>query len=451
MPSLWRRLFYETRLYPRRNLVLSTPIGVIVIGVFIGTYILILSDKFHKPSAAVLGATLMVGTGVLTESDLASAINWQALGVLLGMFIIASSLREAGFFEWVGLHLARSVDAHPVRMYVLLPLMTAGLASLLDIVTVALFIVPLTVEVFEGLEIDPVPFVIAEVLAANVGGLATMVGDPTNIIIGSSLGLTFNQFLQNTAPIALAAIAVNGGLLYLKNRNFLHRDAMKRHRQKPVLDLRSPSEAVKDRGLLRVSLVSLVLAVSFLVVHTFLGVSAALATLLPAFLILVYESSRSNEVQHVLARIDWQIFFFFGGLFILVAALGKTGVLSMLGNEMIQLSGGNLALSVTLVLWITALVSQVVDNVPLATVFIPVIAAMANTLSVPIAPLAWALAIGTGMGGMATPIGTASNLVALNILNKPRQRLSFVRFAKRSIPLTIIDLAIANLILLLRL
>jgi len=432
-------------------LVLSTPIGVIVIGVFIGTYILILSDKFHKPSAAVLGATLMVGTGVLTEADLSSAINWQALGVLLGMFIIASSLREAGFFEWMGLHLARSVDAHPIRMYVLLPLMTAGLASLLDIVTVALFIVPLTVEVFEGLEIDPIPFVIAEVLAANIGGIATMVGDPTNIIIGSSLGLTFNQFLQNTAPIALAAIAVNGGLLYLKNRNFLHRDAMRRHRQKPVLDLRSPSEAVKDRGLLRVSLVSLVLAVSFLVVHTFLGVSAALATLLPAFLILVYESSRSNEVQHVLARIDWQIFFFFGGLFILVAALGKTGVLSMLGNEMIQVSGGNLALSVTLVLWVSALISQVVDNVPLATVFIPVIAAMANTSGVPVAPLAWALAVGTGIGGMATPVGTASNLVALNILNKPKQRLSFARFAKRSIPLTIIDLAIANLILLLRL
>jgi len=432
-------------------LVLSTPVGVIVIGVFIGTYILILSDRFHKPSAAVLGATLMVGTGVLTESDLASAINWQALGVLLGMFIIAASLREAGFFEWVGLHLARSVDAHPVRMYVLLPLMTAGMASLLDIVTVALFIVPLTVEVFEGLEIDPVPFVIAEALAANIGGIATMVGDPTNVIIGSSLGLTFNQFLQNTAPIALAAIAVNGILLYLKNRNFLHKDAMRRHRQRPVLDLRSPSDAVKDRGLLRVSLVSLILAVGFLIVHTFLGVSAALATLLPAFLILVYESSRSNEVQHVLARIDWQIFFFFGGLFILVAALGKTGVLSMLGSEMIQVSGGNVALSVTLVLWLTALISQIVDNVPLATVFIPVIAAMANTSGVPIAPLAWALAVGTGIGGMATPLGTASNLVALNILNKPKQRLSFARFAKRSIPLTIIDLAIANLILLLRL
>jgi len=432
-------------------LVLSTPVGVIVIGVFIGTYILILSDKFHKPSAAVLGGRRIVRTGVLTESDLASAINWQALGVLLGMFIIASSLREAGFFEWVGLHLARSVDAHPLRMYILLPLMTAGMASLLDIVTVALFIVPLTVEVFEGLEIDPVPFVIAEVLAANIGGIATMVGDPTNIIIGSSLGLTFNQFLQNTAPIALAAIAVNSVLLYLKNRIFLHRDAMMRHRQRHVLDLRNPSEAVKDRGLLRVSLVSLLLAVGFLVVHTFLGVSAALATLLPAFLILVYESSRSNEVQHVLARIDWQIFFFFGGLFILVSALGKTGVLSMLGSEMIQLSGGNLALSVTLVLWVTALISQLVDNVPLATVFIPVIAAMASTPGVPVAPLAWALAVGTGIGGMATPLGTASNLVALNILNKPKQRLSFARFAKRSIPLTIIDLAIANLILLLRL
>jgi Na+/H+ antiporter NhaD/arsenite permease-like protein len=432
-------------------LVLSTALGVIVIGVFIGTYVLILSDRFHKPSAAVLGATLMVGTGVLTESELFSAINWQALGVLLGMFIIASSLREAGFFEWMGLHLARSVDAHPIRMYILLPLMTAGMASLLDIVTVALFIVPLTVEVFEGLEIDPVPFVIAEVLAANIGGIATMVGDPTNVIIGSSLGLNFNQFLANTAPIAIAAIGVNGVLLYLRNRRFLHQDAMKRHRQRPVLDLRTPSEAVKDRGLLRVSIVSLLLAVSFLVVHTFLGVSAALATLLPAFLILVYESSRSNEVQHVLARIDWQIFFFFGGLFILVAALGNTGVLSMIGSEMIQVSGGNVALAVTLVLWTTALISQIVDNVPLATVFIPVIAAMANTSNIPIGPLAWALAVGTGIGGMATPVGTASNLVALNILNKPRQRLSFARFARRSIPLTIIDLAVANLILLARL
>src|SRR4029077_18632527 len=433
------------------DLALPTTLTVLVIGVFFGIYGLILSDKFHKPSAAVLGATLMVGTGVLSETELFSAINWNALGVLLGMFIIASSLREAGFFEWMGLHLARSVDVHPVLMYVLLPLLTAVMASLHDIVTVALFIVPLTVQVFDGLGIDPVPFVIAEVLAANIGGIATMVGDPTNVIIGSSLGLTFNQFLQNTAPIALAAIAVNGVLLYLKNRNFLHKDAMRRHRQKPVLDLRSPSDAVKDRGLLRISLVSLTLAVGFLIVHTLLGVSAALATLLPAFLILVYESSRSNEVQHVLTRIDWQIFFFFGGLFILVAALGKTGVLSMLGTEMIKISGGNVALSVTLVLWVTALFSQIVDNVPLATVFIPVIAARANTSGVPIAPLAWALAVGTGIGGMATPLGTASNLVALNILNKPKQRLSFARFAKRSIPLTIIDLAIANLILLLRL
>src|SRR5256712_2089574 len=201
----------------------------------------------------------MVGTGVLTESDLASAINWQALGVLLGMFIIASSLREAGFFEWMGLHLARSVDAHPIRMYVLLPLMTAGMASLLDIVTVALFIVPLTVEVFEGLEIDPVPFVIAEVLAANIGGIATMVGDPTNIIIGSSLGLTFNQFLQNTAPIAIAAIAVNGGLLHLKKRDFFHRDAMRRHPQKQVADFRNPPEAGEEVGGPRVILGPLLL------------------------------------------------------------------------------------------------------------------------------------------------------------------------------------------------
>jgi Na+/H+ antiporter NhaD/arsenite permease-like protein len=432
-------------------LALSTSLTVLVVGVFFGIYALILSDRFHKPSAAVLGATLMVGTGVLSESDLLAAINWTALGVLLGMFIIASSLREAGFFEWMGLHLARSVDAHPVLMYVLLPMLTAGLSSLLDIVTVALFIVPLTVEVFDGLGIDPVPFVIAEVLAANVGGIATMVGDPTNVIIGTGLSLSFNQFLTNTGPIALSILALNTAVLYLRNHSFLHRDALRRHREKRPLQLPNPASAVKDRGLLQVSLVSLGLAVSFLIVHTFLGVSAALATLLPSFIILVYESSRQSEVREVLGRIDWQIFFFFGGLFILVAGFAKTGLLISFADWLSQRSGGNLALSVTLVLWATALISQVVDNVPLVTVFIPVIATLSAALSVPIAPLAWALAVGTGVGGMATPIGTASNLVALNILNKDRKRLSFARFAKRSIPLTILDLAVANLILLLRL
>jgi Na+/H+ antiporter NhaD/arsenite permease-like protein len=236
-------------------LVLPTALAVIVVGVFFGVYGLILSDRFHKPSAAVLGATLMVGTGVLSETDLVSAINWTALGVLLGMFIIASSLREAGFFQWMGLRLARSVDAHPVLMYVLLPLLTAGMASLLDIVTVALFIVPLTVEVFDGLGIDPIPFVIAEVLAANVGGIATMIGDPTNVIIGSSplVNLNFNQFLFNTAPIALAILAINSSILYFRNHGFLHRDAMKRHRNRGPLQLPNPSSAVKDRGLLRVA------------------------------------------------------------------------------------------------------------------------------------------------------------------------------------------------------
>ncbi len=437
---------------------LSTPITVIIVGVFVGTYLLILSDRLHKPTAAVLGATLMVGTGVLGESEIINAINWTALGVLLGMFIIASSLREAGFFEWMGLHLARSVNAHPFRMYLLLPLMTAGMASLLDIVTVALFIVPLTIEVFDGLGIDPVPFVIAEVLAANVGGFATMVGDPTNVIIGSALvdpstnrTLSFNQFLENTAPIALALLAVNTAILYLRNRRFLHKEAAQLHRAAPKLQIRKPSEAVKDWGLLRVSVVSLFLAVSFLVVHTFLGVSPALATLLPAFMILVYESSRSSEIQHVLTRVDWEVFVFFGGLFLLVASLQKTGLLEQLGQGMIGVSGGNLALSVTLVLWVTALLSQGVDNVPLVTVFIPVISAMANALQVSPLPLAWALAVGTAVGGMATPVGTASNIVALNILNKPQLRLSFWKFAKRSIPLTIINLVIANLILVLRL
>jgi Na+/H+ antiporter NhaD/arsenite permease-like protein len=437
-------------------LALPTTLTVLVVGVFFGIYGLILSDRFHKPSAAVLGATLMVGTGVLSETDLVNAINWTALGVLLGMFIIASSLREAGFFEWMGLHLARSVDAHPVRMYVLLPLLTAGMASLLDIVTVALFIVPLTVEVFDGLGIDPVPFVIAEVLAANVGGISTMVGDPTNVIIGTGLNpqLTFNQFLSNTGPIALAILAVNSSILYLRNHRFLHRDALRRHKVRGPLQLPSPSSAVKDQGLLRVSLVSLALAVGFLTVHSLLGVSAALATLLPSFIILVYESSRQSEVRDVLGRIDWQIFFFFGGLFILVAGFAKTGLLDNLGVWMVQYSGGNIALSVTLVLWTTALVSQIVDNVPLVTAFLPVITTMSQVLlktSMPVvvAPLAWALAIGTGVGGMATPIGTASNMVALNILNKEKKRLSFARFAKRSIPLTILDLAIANAILVL--
>jgi Na+/H+ antiporter NhaD/arsenite permease-like protein len=224
---------------------------------------------------------------------------------------------------------------------------------------------------------------------------------------------------------------------------------MKRHRERRQLQLPSPSTAVKDRGLLQVSIVSLGLAVSFLIVHTFLGVSAALATLLPSFIILVYESSRQSELRDVLGRVDWQIFFFFGGLFILVAGFAKTGLLINLADWLSRQAGGNLALTVTIVLWTTALVSQIVDNVPLVTVFIPVIATLAASHGIAVAPLAWALAVGTGIGGMATPIGTASNLVALNILNKERKRLSFARFAKRSVPLTVLDLVVANIILVL--
>jgi Na+/H+ antiporter NhaD/arsenite permease-like protein len=429
---------------------LSVTLTVVVVGIFFGIYALILSDRFHKPSAAVLGATLIVGSGVLSLTDLVQAINWTALGVLLGMFIIASSLREAGFFEWAGLHLAHSVDIHPVLMYILLPFLTAALASLLDIVTVAVFMVPLTIGVLETIGVDPVPFVIAEVLAANVGGIATMVGDPTNVIIGSSLNLTFNGFLANTAPVAIAILASNSLILYLKNHNYLHREAMQRHRERQSVQLRQPREAIRDPGLLRVSIVSLVLAVIFLITHSLIGVSAALATLMPGFVILVYESSRSTELQHVLRRIDWQIFFFFGGLFVLVAGFAKTGLLSALGSQIVQWSGGNIAISITLVLWISAGISQILDNVPLVTAFIPVLIAMNQFSNIPIAPIAWALAIGTGIGGMATPVGTASNLVALNILNKDQKRLSFARFAKRSIPLTILDLIIANLILIMR-
>ncbi|HZD12773.1 MAG TPA: SLC13 family permease, partial [Candidatus Binatus sp.] len=235
-----------------------------------------------------------------------------------------------------------------------------------------------------------------------------------------------------------------------RNRRFLHREALLKHSKDNGLLLRRPRDLVKDPGLLKISIIALLLAVIFLIVHQTLDVSPALATLLPASVILVYESSRSLEMKHVLARINWEVFFFFGGLFLLVAGLEKTGLLGSAGAEMVHASGGSAALAITILLWSTALLSQIVDNVPLVTVLVPVISVM-HTSGLPLLPLAWALALGAGIGGMATPIGTASNIVALSILNKDRKRLGFGRFAKRSIPLTILDLAIANVILLLRL
>src|SRR3989475_682517 len=220
----------------------------------------------------------------------------------------------------------------------------------LTVIITGLFAVPLTVQVLDGLEIDPVPFVVAEVLAANIGGVATMVGDPTNIIVGSSLGLSFNEFLLNTAPTALAILGLNLLILYARNHRFLHREAALKHSKNNGLLLRNPRELVRDSGLLRVSLVSLLLAVAFLVTDQTIDVSQALATLLPASVILVYESSRSSEVKHVLSRINWEVFFFFGGLFLLVAGLEKTGLLASAGGEMVHASGGSAALAVTLVL-----------------------------------------------------------------------------------------------------
>jgi Na+/H+ antiporter NhaD/arsenite permease-like protein len=372
-------------------------------------------------------------------------VDMNAIGLLFGMMIIVGALREARFFRWLGVRIADACRCRPMHLLVVFMLMTAGLSALLDNVTTVLFMVTVTIDIAELVKLDPKPYILSEIVASNIGGTATLIGDPPNIMIASATGFSFLEFVVNLGPISLVALTVS--LLYFR-RHF--RKNMKG--EEPARSGRSelPTagfETVPDRRLLWTGLATLVGAVVLFSLEDVVGIYPTVTALAAAVILLFVGGPKMPDI---LREVEWSTLIFFGSLFIVVGALEKTGWMSLAAQEMAPLVSGNKALGVSAVLWISSLASAFIDNIPFTASFIPVLTGLGTISGVSGNSLWWALAAGTGLGGNGTMIGASANVLATGLAQARGVKIRFVEFAKVGMVILLLTTTLANLILLAR-
>jgi len=411
-------------------------------------YALIVSERVHRTTAALLGVVLVLGLGVLSLDEAVLFVNWEALGLIFGMFVLVAALVESGFFRWIGLHTLQIARFRPARIFLLFCALAAFLAAFMDSITVMIFMGSLAIEVCRLLELRPTPFLIGMITSANIGGSATMVGDPPNVIIGTALNFGFADFVVNVGPVALAAFAVNTGVFYL---TFRKTDLAAHARRAEALTAADggfdPFSAVRDLRLMRVSLVIFVFTVTLLVLHQVLDLVVAFVALLGATLVLILGG---KDMPELVTKIDWHTLLFLGGLFIIVGGLEKTGVLEGVAQGLGGLAGGNPAVLLSLIVWSAAFLSMALDNIPFAAAMVPVIRSISLESGFPLPPLAWALALGTDLGGNATPIGASANVVGLAVAEKAAVHVTWREYVRMALPVTLLVVGVSNLLLILR-
>jgi len=361
------------------------------------------------------------------------------------MMVLVEGLRAVGFFRWLCLYTARMVNYRIIPLSIVFMLLSGVLSMFIDSITVLLFMASVTIELAQLLKFDPVPLIIAEIFAANVGGSATMAGDPPNIIIGTSLGYTFVDFVLNTGPIAWAGMAVAIGYFYWHFRRDYAPTAFGSD-SASGLQL-EPRDAISNPQFFRVQVGIFITVVTLLITHAQSGLSVATIGGIAAATTLAAAGRRALSL---IKRVDWRTLLFFIGLFVSVGGLEETGLLQIIAGFIGKASGGNQFTIITIILWVSAFASAVVDNIPFAATMVPVIVRLSQTTGVALPPLAWSLALGADIGGNATPIGASANVVGVAIAEKAGYRVSWGRFLKYAFPATMIVVALCLLMLVTR-
>jgi Na+/H+ antiporter NhaD/arsenite permease-like protein len=419
------------------------------ITVFMVTYALIVSERFNKTKVALVGAGLVVLLPVIDSADVfyspESGIDWDVVFLMLGMMIIVSVLRQTGAFEFAAIWAVKRANGRPLRIMILLMLVMAIASAILPNVVSVLLIAPVTLLVCDRLDINPVPFLIAEVFASNIGGTATLVGDPPNIIIGSRRALSFNAFLFNMAPIVAIVMAVVIAMTPLLFRGFT---AVDPERIAEIMSV-NEREAVHDRGLLIKCGLIMVAVLAGFIVSPGIHLAPSLVALVGAgLLILVSQLDQSDYM----ANVEWETLLFIVGLFVLVGALLKTGVIGILGRLAANVTGGNLLLTTMLVLVFSTVVSGVIDNVPYVATMTPIVGHLAENM-----PgqshnnvLWWSLALGGDLGGNLTAVGASANIVMVGIALRAGKPISFWEFTRKGVLVTAISTVLCAIYLWLR-
>lgn len=417
--------------------------------IFVLAYIIIATEKFPRHWVALIGGALLIVFGILSPIEALSYINWETLGLLAGMFILVSILEEAGFFSWLAMRALKKFNYHPVSLFVILIVFAAVMAMFVDSITVMLFLSALTLQLGRLLKLDPVPLVIAEVCAANTGGAATLVGDPPNVILGTTLGFNFADFATHTGPISLVAALLLLGMFYLTNRKELQH-AHEMLTEETVNEIEALHKEPLKAELTRIGLIFFSVAVVLLIFHTPLShalhfhINAAMAALIPAgFAMLLM---RNNDRKKALFKVDSESILFFAGLFVLIGGLEKINLFEQLA---VGLSGWAMDDHSTLVMvlhWVPGLASGIVDNVPLALAMSYVLKDLAQMPGAPaLALMVWSLALGVDIGGNLTPIGASANVVAYSFMEKNHGSIGWKRWLTIAVPPTVLIMIFASL------
>lgn len=410
------------------NQILSVAIFVVALG-------LIISEKVHRALVALIGAVLLIAINVITFDQAMGHLDFNTLGVLLGMMLFVSVVRLSGVFEYLAVRCAHFAKGNPWRIMLMFVVLTACLSAFLDNVTTVLLIGPMTLTMCKMLKVDPVPFFIVEIMASNIGGTATLIGDPPNIMIGSAAGFTFFDFILVDAPVVViivVVVLVVFYFLYGKNMGVEQADV------DAVMALDAGSY-IKDARLLKISAVMTALVVLGFMLHGALGVESSIIALGAGALILLLSG---GNIERALADVEWTTLAFFAGLFIIVGAMTETGVINMVALSLVKVTGGNLFAAMMVLLFGSAVISAFLDNIPFVATMIPILLAM-EAAGMDVTPLWWAVSLGACLGGNGSIIGASANVVLSDISRKNGHPITFIEYLKVGFPVMMLTVAIS--------
>ncbi len=420
---------------------LTTP-QIISVVIFAITMLAIMTEKIHRTVAAITGAILLILTGVLSVESSFSYVDINTLGVLIGMMIFVTIVKNSGIFEYIAIRTAKVAKGRPWAIMALFMVITALLSAFLDNVTTVLLIGPMTLAITNMLKVNPIPFFMTQILASNIGGTATLIGDPPNIMIGSAAGLSFTDFALNTGPAVVFVMIATIICFYFIYGRKLH---VSPEDAKVVMEL-DEKKAIKDHALLTKSIIMIILVIIGFVFHSQLHLESCTVALTAAIVMMLIGK---QDLEETIAGVEWTTIIFFTGLFIVVGGLQETGIIQILANKLMDATDGRLALTLVVILWVSAIVSSFLDNIPFVATLIPLILTMQSS-GMDVMPLWWAVSLGACLGGNGTLIGASANVVLSGISTKHGYPITFASYFKVGFPMMLISIVISTVYLLVR-
>lgn len=415
---------------------------LIAVAVFLVVILLIISERVHRTAAAMGGAVVLILTGVMSADKALSYIDFNTIGVLVGMMIFVAVVRQSGMFEYIAIRAAKAVHGDPWKIMVAFVLITAVLSGILDNVTTVLLVGPMSIAIARMLKVDPVPFLMGQILASNVGGTATLIGDPPNIMIGSAAHLSFLDFLENTGFTVLFILCVLILMMKIFYKNKIELDTV----DTSEIEKLDPSKSITNPVLMKKAIVVLVLVIIGFIFHDKLGIESSVVALTAAAVMLIIGR---EDVDHAIQDVEWTTILFFMSLFVVVGGLTETGIIKELASKLISATDGHPIVTMLVLLWASALLSSILDNIPFVATLIPLILAM-QADGMDVTSFWWAVSLGACLGGNGTMIGASANVVLSDISTKHGYPITFKSYLKVGMPFMLLSVAISTVFLVVK-